>query len=195
MRTEAHRPAGLTAAPRLPPPPPPRWQVLSVNGEFSSARSITPGATLALPGADGRMTTLAVEAVTKKTGGIVNPVTVSGTLLAAADGAPVLASAYPGAPSVAYVHIRIVASYVCIRLPTDAPTRNMKGARCWCASRSANPGVGPWRVTAQLLHLACCCAASRRAALHCTIRSPYPGKERSAFTLSRRTVRHPRKLQ
>ena len=128
VRTEAHRPAGLTAAPRLPPPPPPRWQVLSVNGEFSSARSITPGATLALPGADGRMTSLAVEAVTKKTGGIVNPVTVSGTLLAAADGAPVLASAYPGAPSVAYVHIRIVASYVCIHAQYEEP-RSREGGK------------------------------------------------------------------
>jgi len=69
--------------------------VVSVDGEFASASTIAPGSTLAMPTAEGHLRRVAVEAVTKSTGGIINPLTASGTILAATDGAAVLASAYP----------------------------------------------------------------------------------------------------
>jgi len=69
--------------------------VVSVDGEFASANTIAPGSTLAMPTAEGHLRRVAVEAVTKSTGGIINPLTASGTILAATDGAAVLASAYP----------------------------------------------------------------------------------------------------
>jgi len=69
--------------------------VISINGQMASAKTITPGSTLAMPNADGGFSNVVVEAVTKSTGGIINPLTTTGTILAAADGEPVLASAYP----------------------------------------------------------------------------------------------------
>jgi hypothetical protein len=69
--------------------------VLSVDGEMASARTISPGAKLSMPTLEGDLQQIVVESVVKSTGGIINPLTASGTILAAADGAPVLATAYP----------------------------------------------------------------------------------------------------
>ena len=65
--------------------------VLRVGGEFGPARTATAGAHLAA--ADGK--SARVSRVEVSRGGVVNPLTVAGTILAAGPtGAPVLASVY-----------------------------------------------------------------------------------------------------
>jgi len=61
--------------------------VVKVDGAFVAAREVAPGCLLG---------EYKVKAVTRGVGGVINPITVAGTILAAGkEGKPVLASTYP----------------------------------------------------------------------------------------------------